>query len=257
MAVLIVTFVLNQLSILLRDEAKLLGGLRQEIQHIIDELGHMKAFLRLAEAKEEDDPRLEEWTMQVQNVAYDIQDVVDEFMLRFGCNHTHGFCDLARKVFTSTMNIQARYRIAREIQRIKSRITNISESHKRYQFEYGSSFQVSAALAVNSSWQYSRDEALLVEEAKLIGIEDPKQQLIFQLLDGYSQLKVVSVLGMGGIGKTTLVKKVREDANVKRQFEILAWATVSQTCDIKELLKDLIQQLYQETGNQFLNKWPP
>ncbi|CDP13531.1 unnamed protein product [Coffea canephora] len=173
MTVHIVSFVLNQLSVLLRDEAKLLGGLAQEIQLIMDELGHMKAFLKFAEAKEEDDPRLEEWVMQVQDVAYDVQDIVEELC--------------------------------------------------------------SGLVAIT-------DMGLLVEEAKLVGIDSPKQQLICQLLDGCSQLKVVSVLGMGGIGKTTLVKKVQEDANVKRQFEILAWATVSQTCYMEEFLKDLKEQ---------------
>ncbi|XP_071918659.1 disease resistance protein RPM1-like [Coffea arabica] len=241
MTVHIVSFVLNQLSVLLRDEAKLLGGLAQEIQLIMDELGHMKAFLKFAEAKEEDDPRLEEWVMQVQDVAYDVQDIVEEFMLRFGCNHGHGFHGHARKIITSVG-------IAFEVQSIRSRITGISEGHKRYQSEYGTYGNVSASDPGNNSWQCNRDEALLVEEAKLVGIDSPKQQLICQLLDGCSELKVVSVLGMGGIGKTTLVKKVQEDANVKRQFEILAWATVSQTCYMEEFLKDLIQQLYQGTG---------
>lgn len=39
-----------------------------------------------------------------ENVAYDIQDVVDEFILSFGYNHGHGFYGHARKIFTSTMN---------------------------------------------------------------------------------------------------------------------------------------------------------
>ncbi|CAL5436126.1 unnamed protein product [Camellia sinensis] len=54
------------------------------------------------------------------------------------------------------------------------------------------------------------------------------KQLINWLLDGDSPLKVISVEGMGGLGKTTLVKKVYEDKKVKRHFQNHAWITVSQ-----------------------------
>ncbi|KAI7988511.1 Disease resistance protein RPM1 [Camellia lanceoleosa] len=50
---------------------------------------------------------------------------------------------------------------------------------------------------------------------------------------------------MGRLGKTTLVKKVYEDKKVKRHFQNHAWITVSQF-KIEELLKDLIQQLFNE-----------
>ncbi|CDP21655.1 unnamed protein product [Coffea canephora] len=51
---------------------------------------------------------------------------------------------------------------------------------------------------------------------------------------------------MGGLGKTTLVKKVHEDLEVRRQFPVRAWVTVSETCDFQFLLKDLIRQLHEE-----------
>ncbi|CAI9111912.1 OLC1v1012255C1 [Oldenlandia corymbosa var. corymbosa] len=250
----IVSGVLAQISTLIVGEANLLGGVGQEIQRMVDELGHMQAFLRFAESKEEEDPRLEEWIVQVQDVAYDIQDVLDEFMLRFRHHHGQGFYGHVRKIFSSMKNLREHHRIACVIQGIKSRITSISESYKRYQFEYGaSSNQVlsasSSVVTNNNSWRDYRDDTpLLVEEAKLVGIDGPKQQLISQLLDGDPELKVVSVLGMGGIGKTTLIKKVHGDGNVLRHFQVLAWVTISQTYDMKELLKELIQQLYISVG---------
>ncbi|CDP12952.1 unnamed protein product [Coffea canephora] len=216
MAATVVSFVSNHLATLLREEGSLLGGLRQEVQLIKDELGHMKAFLKVAEAKEDDDPRLQEWINQVREAAYDIDDVLDEF-------------------------------VASEIQSIKSRIKNISGGRQRYQVEFGIDDRVTGSSTMNDSWRYSRDDALLVEEAKLVGIDQPKQHLISKLLEGHDhQLKVVSVVGMGGLGKTTLVKKVHEDPDVRKNFPVRAWVTVSQACDFPKLLRDLIWQLHKD-----------
>ncbi|CDP13421.1 unnamed protein product [Coffea canephora] len=253
MAETVLSFVLDQLSTFLREEGRLLGGLRQEVQFIRDELGHMRAFLREAEAKEEDaQPRLQEWIKQVREAAYDTEDILDDFVARFARHLPTGFYGSVRRIFSSIKNLRARHRVASEIQSIKSRIKSISEGHQRYQSEYGIPAQASNSLSAvnNTTWRYSRDDALLVEEAKLVGIDQPKQHLISQLLQGDDcQLKVVSVVGMGGLGKTTLVKKVHEDPEVRRHFPVRAWVTVSQTCDFQYLLKDLIRQLHKE-GNK-------
>ncbi|XP_027081540.1 disease resistance protein RPM1-like [Coffea arabica] len=250
MAETVLSFVLDQLSTFLREEGRLLGGVRQEVQFIRDELEQMRAFLQEAEAKEEDaQPTLQQWIKQVRDAAYDTEDILDEFLARFARHRATGFCGSVRRIFSSIKNLRARHRVASEIQSIKSRIKSISEAHQRYQSEYGISAPASNSLSAvnNTTWRYSRDDALLVEEAKLVGIDQPKNRLISELLEGDDhQLKVVSVVGMGGLGKTTLVKRVHEDPEVRRHFPVRAWVTVSQTCDFQYLLKDLIRQLHEE-----------
>ncbi|XP_027180706.1 disease resistance protein RPM1-like [Coffea eugenioides] len=250
MAETVLSFVLAQLSTFLLEEGRLLGGLRREVQFIMDELEQMRAFLREAEAKEEHaQPTLQQWIKQVRDAAYDTEDILDEFVARFARHRATGFYGSVRRIFSSIKNLRARHRVSSEIQSIKSRIEDIAVAHQRYQSEYGISAQASNSLsAVNdTTWRYSRDDALLVEEAKLVGIDQPKKHLISELLKGDDyQLKVVSVVGMGGLGKTTLVKKVHEDPEVRRHFPVRAWVTVSETCDFQFLLKDLIRQLHKE-----------
>ncbi|CAL5429413.1 unnamed protein product [Camellia sinensis] len=72
------------------------------------------------------------------------------------------------------------------------------------------------------------------------------QQLIEHLLENEPELKVISVVGMGGMGKTTLVRKIYEDSKVKRHFQTHVWITVSQTFVVEEFLKDIIVQLFAE-----------
>ncbi|XP_027080778.2 disease resistance protein RPM1-like [Coffea arabica] len=250
MAETVLAFVLDQLSIFLREEGRLLGGLRQEVQLISDELGHMRAFLGVAETKEEDaDLRLQEWIKQVREAVYDTEDVLDEFVARFARHSVTGFRGSVRRIFNSIKTLRTRHKLAVQMQSMKARIKNISEGHQRYQLEFGVTTKVSGspAAANNTTWRHSRDDALLVEEAELVGIDKPKQQLVSQLLEGdESQLKVVSVVGMGGLGKTTLVKKVHEDLDVRRHFPVRAFVTVSQPCNFLELLKDLTRQLHND-----------
>ena len=45
---------------------------------------------------------------------------------------------------------------------------------------------------------------------------------------------MISVTGMGGMGKTTLVKKVFDDPEVRKHFKACVWVTVSQSCKTEE-----------------------
>ncbi|KAK2969085.1 hypothetical protein RJ640_020396, partial [Escallonia rubra] len=228
------SFLLNELAVLLHAEKSLLGGVREEAEYIRAKLEQMRAFMGVADAKEESDPRLQVWIKQVRDVAYDTEDILDEFILRLANNHRDGF-------FGSlyVKKIKAHRQIASKIQMIRPRIDNIFQNFGG--FDHGSSSTV-----IDSSWQDRRWDALLIEEAELVGIEQPKRELISWLVNDDSGLKVVSVAGMGGSGKTTLVKKLYEDTEVKRHFQSHVWITASQSFKIEELLKDVIQQLHDE-----------
>lgn len=96
------------------------------------------------------------------------------------------------------------------------------------------------------TWHDQRGDALLLDNTDVVGIDMPKRQLIGWLIKGCPGRKVISVTGMGGMGKTTLVKKVYDDPEVIKHFKVCAWVTVSQSCEIEELLRDLAQKLFSE-----------
>lgn len=77
-----------------------------------------------------------------------------------------------------------------------------------------------------------------------MGVDERKRQLIRCLVDGGgSERQVVAVTGMGGMGKTALVKKVYDDVEVKKYFRTRVWITVSQSFSQEELLRNFIQSL--------------
>ncbi|KAL7218014.1 hypothetical protein ACSBR2_011279 [Camellia fascicularis] len=114
----------------LQQEANLLTGVRDEIQYIRDEFDRMTAFLKVADAMEENDPELKVWVKQVREAAYDIGDVLELFMLRLGHRHGAGFRGFLRKVSCFIKTLIARHQIASEVQRMKSRVDDISKGHQ-------------------------------------------------------------------------------------------------------------------------------
>ena len=237
MAEIVVNFVMDKLTTLIQEEVHHLRGVKEEAVLIKDKLEHINAVLIAADEMQDRSPGLDVLIKQLRDVAYDIEDALDEFRLltHHPDHESHAFP--TRKLSIIKILI-ARHRLAGEMQRINSRIQNILDGHER--------FQSKTVDAKNSTktWDDHRQSALLIEEANLVGIENPKKQLVSWLIQDDTGREVVSVVGMGGLGKTTLVKKVYDDAQVKLQFKYRAWITVSQSFKMEELLKHMLQQLY-------------
>ncbi|KAL2514225.1 Disease resistance protein RPM1 [Forsythia ovata] len=243
MAESVVLFVVDKLTIFLEEKVNLLKNVKQEVEFIRDELERMIAFLTAADAEDNNDPELKVWVKQVRDVAYETEDIIDDFMLQ---SHLKNDRFLGKLTFF-VRNTGSQIEIASGIQNIKSRIIDIAKGHERYGYRSNvPAKEVSTVQFASNRGIDRRGDALLLEETEIVGIENPKRQLIRWLVEGESRFKVVSVVGMGGLGKTTLIKKVYDDFVVKKHFQNHAWITVSQSFVMEELLKDTIQQLFDQ-----------
>uniref|UniRef100_A0A0D9WL78 Uncharacterized protein n=1 Tax=Leersia perrieri TaxID=77586 RepID=A0A0D9WL78_9ORYZ len=93
-----------------------------------------------------------------------------------------------------------------------------------------------------------------IDEAELVGFDTPKRELLDKMnIDGNDgHCKVLCVVGMGGLGKTTLARKIFESKeDIGKNFPCRAWITVSQSFSKLEMLKDMISQLL---GTESLKK---
>ncbi|PHU08116.1 hypothetical protein BC332_24605 [Capsicum chinense] len=82
----------------------------------------------------------------------------------------------------------------------------------------------------------------------MVGHDDQRKRLVEDLTRSYSsEPKVIPIVGMGGIGKTTLANEVYNDACIRSHFDVCAWATISQQHNVKEILLSLLRSTKGDT----------
>ncbi|XP_022025247.1 putative late blight resistance protein homolog R1B-16 [Helianthus annuus] len=76
-----------------------------------------------------------------------------------------------------------------------------------------------------------------------VGIDRDAELIRDKLVEDQKKLNVVSIVGMGGIGKTTLATKVFNDGYVRHHFHVRVWVTVSQTYDKRAVLIQILESI--------------
>ncbi|XP_022891732.1 putative disease resistance RPP13-like protein 3 [Olea europaea var. sylvestris] len=75
-----------------------------------------------------------------------------------------------------------------------------------------------------------------------------------RLVSESSHLETVSIVGVGGMGKTTLAKEVYDDAYIQYDFHIRAWVTVSQEYSVREIILSIFNSIPKSTDKMQKNE---
>ncbi|KAL6840819.1 hypothetical protein ACP4OV_029345 [Aristida adscensionis] len=223
---------LSKLTGLLEEEYAKFKGVRKQIRFLIDELSSMSATLEMLADEEHLNPEMKDWRDKLRDMSYDIEDCVDNFMARAGDGGPKGFKGLVRKM----RNLKVHHKIGNEIEELKRRVMEASERHKRYTF---------VPLAHNSTTSSidPRLPALYEDIKNLVAIDGPMKEIIDMLnmetKSSSTQVKVISIYGCGGLGKTTLANQVY--GSIKRQYSCSAFVSVSQNPNMKKILRDIAE----------------
>ncbi|XP_034690528.1 disease resistance protein RPM1-like [Vitis riparia] len=248
MAEIAVTSVIDKLVSLVDEEARLLGGVHSQFEDIKTELLYIEAFLKDADAKADKGDishGLKTWIQDLRKTAYSMEDLIDEYLLHFANpNHRHGFFGFLCKVARSIQKLKPRHEIASKIRDIKKKVGKLKETSSSYVF-ISSIEPRSSSSSASAPWHDQRVTSLFLDETEIVGIEPLRNELISRLVEGNPKRTVISVVGMGGLGKTTFAKKVYDNQRVVGHFDCHAWVTVSQSFKMEELLRNMTKKFYQ------------
>ncbi|KAL9349267.1 hypothetical protein Peur_056522 [Populus x canadensis] len=100
-------------------------------------------------------------------------------------------------------------------------------------------------------------ETSLVDEHSVYGRDDDKEAILKLLLSDDANgrsLGVVRIVGMGGVGKTTLAQIVYNNSEVQRCFNLKAWVCVSEDFSVSKLTKVILEEVGSKPDFESLNQ---
>ncbi|TVU02206.1 hypothetical protein EJB05_52302 [Eragrostis curvula] len=221
--------VINKLS----EKVKNLKELPGKIKEIGIELKMMNNHIKTIRTPNLTDESVKDWIAEMRETAHHVEDVMDKYACHALKLEEE---NKMKRVFSKAYYVKIFSDIADEIIEIEKKINNIMRRRDRWL--QGPQFIPNILADVER--KKPRDCFLETVQDNLVGNEDNKRQLTEWLYSDEHGTTVITVSGMGGLGKTTLVRNVYEKEKIK--FAAHAWIVVSQTYDAVELLRKILRK---------------
>ncbi|GLT37650.1 hypothetical protein SLA2020_119540 [Shorea laevis] len=258
----LVSAILQQLTTIIyeevKQEVKLVTGVGKEIKRLESNLKSIHALLDGAEERQMKERSIKIWLESLREVCYDMEDVLDEWntaLLKLQLHEADqkNFSLFKGKVCRPFLScfccgqVVHHRGIALKIKDINERLDGIAKDKDRYQL---TSRDVREPIRVEST--------SFTEVSKLHGRDEVKEDLKGSLLcdnsdERENDVKTISIVGMGGMGKTALAQLVYNDEAVKANFDNKIWVCVSEVFDRSRVAKAIIMGLAKPDHASALN----
>ncbi|KAJ4770390.1 Disease resistance protein [Rhynchospora pubera] len=264
----LISDVAMKLGNLALEEARSLGQVTSKVRSAKDLLESIKPLLEDAETTSNQSARTMHWVEEIRDVAERIEDAIDIYTGEVKANNlvkTNNLLDRQSHVADwlnclfpcikdcvdvmpeNPLNIVYVHNLSVELDDIEATMKRIKEKKD--------------ILGTPALGESSRNEKLperpfptlpYIDEAKVIvGQDDDKRVIVDELLSPEpAHLSVVSIVGPGGLGKTTLARSIFNSPKVKENFSTRIWLFVSQQFNMINLSKTMLRQIRDLAGTE-------
>ncbi|KAJ0483733.1 putative P-loop containing nucleoside triphosphate hydrolase, leucine-rich repeat domain superfamily [Helianthus annuus] len=219
-------------------------NIHSELKQLGSTLSQIQALLNDASHKEITDESVRLWLNSLQHLAYDIDDILDEVateaMHRELTPESEASTSMVRKLIpTCCTNFSLSHRLTPKLDRITTQLQKLEKQKS----------DLGLIVKDEKPKGTSRRNETSLLESDVVGREGEREKLINKLLQDEPSKQnfiIVPIVGMGGVGKTTLARILYNDTRVKDHFELMAWVCVSDEFDILKISETIYQSVATE-----------
>ncbi|KAK8633406.1 hypothetical protein V6N13_014252 [Hibiscus sabdariffa] len=192
---------------LVGEEAAYLWGVEDQVDRLLTELKWMRSSLMEADVKQHTDESIRLWVAEIRELAYDAEDVIEDFALRVGSKRTGGVSGCIKRSACILREGWELHETQSKIEKIVERILDLVRRLQVYGVKGLKDGEGSSSLSVGR--ELRRPYPHIIDQ-NTVGLKDGIEKLVPILVEegSHTHCRVVSIWGMGGQGKTTLAKKL-------------------------------------------------
>ncbi|CAL8120816.1 unnamed protein product [Prunus armeniaca] len=239
----VVSIVLEGLSNPIIQELKSLKSVGGKVQSAQTQLQFMQGYLKDADASQGLNEAIRIWVASVRDAAYDLEDVIETYVLKVAFKRKPNVLTWFTSIFIKGVNL---HRIGSDIEKITTEISQLSSIMPSFNLHHT---RESGGDTFYQRQQERRIAYPHIVDPHVVGLAQGTEILAMHLIKEKGP-RVVSIWGMGGLGKTTLAKQVYHHGEVKRHFNCFAWVCISQQCQAREVLEEILTKLISPTNEQ-------
>ncbi|KAL1538211.1 putative disease resistance protein RGA1 [Salvia divinorum] len=243
----VVAMVAEILKDKIRYEVDLVRGVDEELLDLSDKLKTIKNVLDDAENRGVKESGVKGWLKKLENTAYEMDDILDErnYELlkhemessvepkpKIGCAFFPSPCSCFKKV-------SDRRDTAKKIENVKAKLDQILKEKDVYKFEPNSEAATDLVRVQSTS-------SIDLKKVHGLDIQRKKTDIVSKLMRNVANTQILSIVGTGGLGKTTLAQLIFNDPQFDKNW-LKIWVCVSDSFVAAVVAKDIVKSVGKET----------